>query len=140
MKDLVIYRSENNGLGGNISLDKTSQDMFYKGNYYEKFSCVYIKNESLISKRILRLIPYSIDYVEISTLTDEIDIKNKIANLHTDLNSRPDNTSFQNQLDLTDVVLKPNDYLCIWIKITQESNTPILKRFVNIEMEVLDEY
>lgn len=140
MKDLVIYRSENNGLGGDISLNKTDQDIFYKGNYYEKFSCVYIKNESLISKRILRLTPFSIDYVEISTLDTETDIKNKLAQLHTDLNSRPLNTNFQNQLDLSDVVLRPNDYLCIWIKVTQESNTPILKRFVNIEMEVLDEY
>lgn len=130
MFDINIYKSINNGSGGEIS--QYGSDLIFKDSDY---SCIYIKNDSLKPKRILGIKNTSSDEIFLSVLKKDGDIVvNKISEL-SDTNS----LVFTEQVSIN-FVLPPSSFITVWYKKGQSLSAYNLKKQLNIVVEWVDEY
>lgn len=140
MKDINIYKSASNGLGGN--LDRTLDNNIFKLNVdNKKVACLYIKNDSKNPQKIIKLWPDSVDEIRIGLVTrlgfNEI-LKNTVQPvLENDL---PEVDFTKSEHTFEDLVLLPNEFFSVWLyyidigisKIKRSHNVSINLQWVNV--------
>lgn len=132
MKDIVIYKSINNGLGGNIDTTNNFTVFPESSNY----CCLYIKNESLSKNKILSISVTSLDVLSIAVvLSESSDIaQNQLSDL-----SIVDSLSFETSILFNDFVLPSGYFFNIWLK-KEDTTNYTSKRNLNISVEYINEY
>ena len=126
MNELVIYKSRldnteyiiDNSVSSSIFLDKEDEILF-------------IKNESLSGKIIFNISVSSLDNIQIEYLTNEDNdlLINELAHSSSIFNIYDDY-----------VRLKPNEFICIKLKLLDVLYDTFYKRNVSLSLEYTDEY
>lgn len=112
MKDISIYKSSDNCLGGNI-------DITIKDNIFDllvdskSLACLYIKNTTPSNKKILKLNVEGPEIIElgIKVINNEIVLNTLEPTLTAGL---PLNVVFTN-VEFPNVVLKPGEFFTLWL-------------------------
>lgn len=133
MRDIVIYKSMNNGLGGDF--DTTNSLSIFETDL--KYTCFYVKNESARPKTILNINSNSLDSIQIGIQTNGTDIiLNQISPIVTE---PPINVSYSDNLQ-QNLSLKANEWFTLWVKLDSESTNIKTKRNLSLVVEWVNEY
>lgn len=131
MKDLIIYKSKNKGTGGEI--DKTSNRDIFKTS---ESACLYVVNEGLKNKRILKIYATSMSDIYIGIVRDE---NNKpTINTLSPIGTLPE-LVFESYETVVDFILEPNCFFNIWVY-PKDTSDNISERNVSIAVEYVNEY
>lgn len=133
MKDIVIYKSKNNGLGGDIDFTNNSSIFTTENNI--RYCCLYIMNNSSNSKRILNISSINLDNILLDVIEDEVGV---ILNEYTIENNLPELSNYTSARQFTNLVLNSKDFFTVILKLN--STDTISKRSLNISVEYVDEY
>lgn len=122
MKEIIVVRSANNGLGG--VFDKSESKDIFIDTTSNRYTCVYIKNISSVKKRILKLTLTSVDEILIGIQKDlNNDILTNTILPILNLNEDPSNISFNTLvINSVDLILNPNDFFAVWLKLPTSTN------------------
>lgn len=128
MKDIVIYKSEKNGIGGGIDLTN-SLDIFDNVDY----CCLYIKNESNSEKRILQVNITSLDNIIIGTTEGDTVIDQLYDSTIID------SLVFSDSLSFDTLVLPSGSFFNVWLK-KEDTTTYVSNRNLHVSVEYINEY
>lgn len=134
MKDIVIYKSKNNGLGGHIESTNNSSIFTTKENI--DYCCLYIVNEGSTKKRILNISSVNLDNIKLNVLEDESGI---LLNTLTIENELPILADYLDVRLFNNLVLDVSSFFTVLLKLDNMNNN-VSKRSINISVEYVDEY
>lgn len=133
MRDVVIYKSKNNGLGGDIDFTNSSSIFTTEDNI--KYCCLYVMNNSSDRKRILQISSVNLDNVLLSVIENEVGI---VLNELVIENNLPELSNYSPTRSFNNLILNSKDFFTVLLKL--ESTDSISKRSINITVEYVDEY
>lgn len=134
MKDIGIYKTKNNGLGGSFDLTNSSTIFTTKDDI--NYCCIYVVNEGSVKKRVLNISSVNLDNVELCVLEDESGV---LLNTLTIENELPELDYYSFDRFFNDLVLDVNDFFTVLLRLENLDNN-ISKRSINISVEYVDEY
>lgn len=135
MNELVIYQSKNNGLGG--EMDYFNNNLIFKESSRH---CFYIKNTGTISKRLFQVSIDSVDEVNLGIVMENEEVlRNQLSPIISGSNS-PIGVVFNLSLINPNIVLEPNDFIILWLKLNNSTHQMKSTHTMSINLEWADEY
>lgn len=133
MSIINIYKSINNGDGGEI--DTTTSSSIFTLDSNIKYCCLYVKNESLVSKYLQSIYVSSLDNILIGVVKENDNI---VFNKLSEKGVYP-TLDYSSNINLKNTKLDSNSFITLWLKLETTSEYKS-KRNVNISLEYIDEY
>lgn len=132
MKEINIYKSLNNGEGG--SFDRSSNNSILVSN--NNFCCIYIKNETNVNKKLLKIDTSSIQNFSYLILKEN---GVPLLNTLTNKGEYPDLPLLED-FDISGFLLPSDSFITLWFYLEPFETNIQLKRYLNIIVEYTDEY
>jgi len=133
MSIVNIYKSINNGDGGEI--DTTTSSSIFTLDSTTKYCCIYVKNESLVSKYLQNIYVSSLDNILIGIVKEN---NNIVFNQISEKGVYP-SLDYVSSINLKNTKLESTSFITLWLKLETTSEYKS-KRNVNISLEYIDEY
>lgn len=134
MTGIKIYKSINNGLGGDI--DTTASNIVFSNKDFGSYCCVYIRNESVTPLTILNIKIISLDFIQLGLVKNEegTPLLDTLGSIEI-----AEELIYNSHLSFDSLVLPPNSFFNIWLKVSK-STYYNHKRNINLNVEYISEY